>query len=332
MADVKCREEGEGDVPMEKQRVKELFREWDALTEPITTPIVYHPGGWEDTVPEELRKEVLRQRIEKANNGGWDEATDAEVLCYLQTASLVQPLGSDWTQIYLYQTSQFMPQVRDAIPDIPKELTEYQKSELRDLKRNIRHSQLRRRKNNRKEIGMPKRKLVMEEQDGSVLVGVMQEGCDPIIKTKEGSIEEVLPAVPDFLKEAQEKWAVSPKNPAYKAPAPAKATATPATTTEEPKKAADLPLLSGTEAEVSAEEKPAEAEAEVTEPPAAPAETEPEPEVAPAEPEAVEPAESGVAEGKTEQELSERIAQAPAPQPAEPTPSTAAKPGELEYF
>lgn len=179
---------------------------------------------------------------------------------------------------------------------------------------------------------MPKRKLVMEEQDGSVLVGVLQEGCDPIIKTKEGSIEEVLPAVPDFLTEAQEKWAVSPKNPVYKAPPTAKATAKPAATAEQPKKAGDLPLLAGTEkpvepvpTEVPAEEKPAEAAAEITEPQAAPAETEPEPEVPPAELKAVEPAVSGVEEGKTEQEVSERIAQAPAPQPA-------AKPGEWEYY
>ena len=301
----------------DQQRVKAVLKQWGIVSEVLTTPIVYHPGGWEDIVPEELRREVLKQRMEKMVNGGWDEATDAEVLCYLMTTSLVQPLSSDWTQIFLYQGAQFMPQVREAIPATPKELSDYQKSELRDLKHKIRDSQKRRRKSNRKEKGMPNRKLVMEEYDGSVLMGVLQDGCDPVIKTEQGAIEAVLPAVPDFLKEAQDKWAVSPKNPAYKPPAPAKATATPAATAEEPKKAEDLPLLSGTEkpaeaapAEVPAEEKPAEAAAEVTEPPAAPAETEPEPEVPPAEPEAVEPAVSGVAEEKTEQEISERIAQA----------------------
>ena len=128
---------------------------------------------------------------------------------------------------------------------------------------------------------MSKRKLVMEEHDGSVLVGVLQEGCDPIIKTKEGTLEQVLPAVPDFLTEAQEKWALSPKNPAYKAPTPAKATATPAAAPTPAQKAEDLPLLSGTEKPVPAEEKPAEAVAEVAKPPAAPAEIEPEPEPVP---------------------------------------------------
>ncbi len=154
---------------------------------------------------------------------------------------------------------------------------------------------------------MPNRKLVMEEHNGSVLVGVLQDNCDPVIKTEQGAIEAVLPTVPDFLKEAQEKWAVSPKNPAYKAPVVAKAKATPTATAEPAKKAGDLPLLSGTEkpvekaevteaapeakveaaqAEAVAEEKPAEAVAEVTEPPAAPAAVEPEPEVPPVEPEA----------------------------------------------
>jgi len=186
---------------------------------------------------------------------------------------------------------------------------------------------------------MPKRKLVMEEYEGSVLIGVMQEDCDPVTKTYQGSLEGALNAVPQLLTEAQEKWAASPKNPAYKAPAAVKAPATPAATAEEPKKVEDLPLLSGTgkaaeeqaevptevPTEVSAEEKTAEQLA-------TPAATEAEPEVPPAESEAAEPAKSGVEEEKTEPGLSERIAQAPAPQPTEPTASTAAKLGEWEYY
>ena len=318
----------------DKQRVKSVLKEWDVLTEVLTTPIVFHPGGWADTLPEWLKQRVLEERIEMVSNGGWDKATDAEVTCYLYTASLVQALGSDWTEITLFQAAKQMPQLRAAVPATPKELSDYQNYQLNDLKHSIRNSQIRRRKSKRKENSMPNRKLVMEEHDGSVLVGVLQDGCDPVIKTKEGSIEAVLPAVPDFLKEAQEKWAVSPKNPAYKAPAAAKATTPKAATPSQPEKAEDLPLLSGTEkpvekAEVT--EAAPEAEAPAEEKPAAPAEVEPEPEVPPVEPEAVEPAVSGVAEEKTEQEISERIAQAPAPQPAEPTPSTAAKPGEWEY-
>lgn len=165
---------------------------------------------------------------------------------------------------------------------------------------------------------MSKRKLVMEEHDGNVLVGVLQDNCDPVIKTMEGSIEQVMNTVPDFLKEAQEKWTVQPKNPAYKPP-------------EKPK--------AETKPEAVAEEKPAEAQAEEAEPMAAPAETEPEPTVPPAEPEAEAPAEGGQAEDKAEAELSERIAQTPAPAAAQAeeaaapaAPSTAGKAGEWEYI
>jgi len=316
----------------DQQRVKDLVEVFD-------TPIVFHPGGWEDTLPEWLKLRVIKERVDMVCNGGWDKATDAEVTCYLYTASLIQPLGSDWTEITLYQAAKQIPQLREAVPATPKELSDYQKSELNSLKRQIRDSQKRRRKSSRKEKDMSKRKLVMEEHENNVLVGIMAEGCDPVIRTVEGSLDEALAYIPKFLGEAQEKWAVSPKNPAYKAPTPPKPEPKPAATPAPTQKAEELPLLAGTEkpaeevqAEVTAEEKPAEAAAEVTEPPAAPAETEPEPEVPRAEPEAVEPAVSGVEEEKTEQEVSERIAQAPAPQPAEPTPSTAAKPGEWEYY
>jgi len=323
----------------DKQRVKGVLKEWDVLTEFLTTPIVYHPGGWEDTLPRHIKQSVLEQRLEMVLNGGWDVATDAEVVCYLYTACLVQPFTSDWTDIYLYEGATLMPQIRQAIPATPKELSDYQMHELNDLKRKIRDSQKRRRKSNRKETDMSKRKLVMEENDGNVLLGVLQEGCDPIIKTKEGSIEEVLPAVPDFLKEAEQQWAVSPKNPTYKPPAKPKAAATPAGGTAEEAKAGPLPLLAGTETATPAEETTGEAAAEVAERTAAPAEAETETEVPPAVgPEEVPAEVAVVGEEKTgmsrmaEQEVSERIAEAPAPQPAEPTPSTAAKTGEWEYY
>jgi len=180
------------------------------------------------------------------NNGGWNKATDAEVTCYLFTASLESPLGGDWTEITLFQAAKQMPQLREALPATPKELSAYQLTELNDLKYKIRNSQIRKRKPKRKENGMPNRKLVMEEHDGSVLVGVLQDNCDPFIKTEKGAIEAVLPNIPDFLKEAQDKWAVSPKNPAYVAPKVVPPAPKPAVKPSTAPKAAELPLLAGT--------------------------------------------------------------------------------------
>jgi len=173
---------------------------------------------------------------------------------------------------------------------------------------------------------MSNRKLVMEEHGGKVLVGMQQEGCDPIVKTVEGDLYDALGQVNGLLAEAQEQWAATPKNPAYKPPATPKKAAAPAATAQaEPQKAEELPLLSGqekpeaeeaapapapsteapTEAEpVAAEETPEETKEEVAEPQAAPAEPEPEPEGPPAEPEpSPEPAE-------------EKAEAAPEPQPS----------------
>jgi len=221
----------------DQRRVKDLVAAFN-------TPIVFHPGGWADSCPEWLKLRVIAERAEMVYNGGWDKATDAEVTCYLFTASLAAPLGGDWTEITLYQAAKQMPQLREALPATPKELSQYQESELVDLKHKIRNRQINGQKSNRKEKGMSKRKLVLEEHDGSTLVGVLQDGCDPIIKTTEGGLNEALAAIPGFLTEAQEKWAVQPKNPAYKPPAPPKPAPKPAATPGAPKAEA-LPLLAG---------------------------------------------------------------------------------------
>ena len=304
-------------------------------------------------MPEWLKGKVIEERIAMVNNGGWDKATDAEVTCYLYTASLEGPLGGDWTEITLFQTAKQMPQLRTALPATPKELSAYQLTQLNDLKHNIRNSQIRRKVSKRKENGMPNRKLVMEEHDGSVLVGVLQDGCDPVIKTEQGAIEAVLANVPDFLNEARDKWAIAPKNPAYVAPPPPKPAPKPAAKPAPAAKAAELPLLAGTEKAVTpdlpllaAETKPEAMGLHVPDEGnlSAPAEA-PAPEQAPTQapdtdidagefaevPAQIAP-ESVVAEDKVEQEIGERIAQAPAPQPVQPTPSAAAKAGEWDYF
>ena len=104
---------------------------------------------------------------------------------------------------------------------------------------------------------MPKRKLVIDEKEGSVLMGVMKEGADPVIKTIEGTLENALEAIPKLVEEAEAKWATSLKNPAYKAPPePKKEPKAPASKPAVAKATDELPLLSGTEpAPVKAEVK-----------------------------------------------------------------------------
>jgi len=76
----------------------------------LTDPIIVFPGGWGDTIPEWLKTAITLERMigdMKALKGEEEPiGTDAEACAYLMTVSLTQPMGSDWTQIYLYVASQ----------------------------------------------------------------------------------------------------------------------------------------------------------------------------------------------------------------------------------
>jgi len=68
-------------------------------------PILVFPGSWGDTLPEWLKNAITLERLEmnmRALKGKEMTGTDAEACAYLYTASLTQPMGHDWTQIYLY--------------------------------------------------------------------------------------------------------------------------------------------------------------------------------------------------------------------------------------
>ena len=103
----------------------------------FTDPIIVMPGGWGDDLPEWLRTRVTLERLGEnivaLREGRALTATDAEAACYLFTASLTAPMGSDWTQIYLYVAG---GEMKDKMPeDIKVEsLTESQWRDLKQLK------------------------------------------------------------------------------------------------------------------------------------------------------------------------------------------------------
>jgi len=71
----------------------------------FSDPIIVFPGGWGDTLPEWLKKAITLERLAmnmRVLKGELPTGTDAEACAYLNTASLTQPMGHDWTQIYLY--------------------------------------------------------------------------------------------------------------------------------------------------------------------------------------------------------------------------------------
>jgi hypothetical protein len=125
----------------------------------LCDPIIVMPGGWGDDLPEWLRQKVTLERLcenllalrEKRE----PTATNAEAACYLFTASLSAPIGSDWTQIYLYIAG---GEIRnEAKTDLPADLkvealTDYQQRELNQLKNWIYQQRVKYRKAKKKEL------------------------------------------------------------------------------------------------------------------------------------------------------------------------------------
>ena len=106
----------------------------------LTDPIIVFPGGWGDTLPEWLKNAITLERIMwdmKALKGKEPTGTDAEACAYLMTLSLTQPMGSDWTQIYLYIAGQCYKRWNNG--EMPADIavdsiSDYQMGELNRLK------------------------------------------------------------------------------------------------------------------------------------------------------------------------------------------------------
>ncbi len=129
----------------------------DDIVGALCDPIIVMPGGWGDDLPDWLRKRVTVERLCEnllaLKEGREPTATDAEAACYLFTASLTAPIGSDWTQIYLYVAGgEMKDEAKTEMPaDIRVEaLTEYQWRELKGLKYWIYQQRLKHRKDKKR--------------------------------------------------------------------------------------------------------------------------------------------------------------------------------------
>ena len=64
-------------------------------------------------------------------------------------------------------------------------------------------------------------KVVIHLWGDRALVGIQQKDCDPVVEPVQGgTLDEVLAAVPGLVARARERWATSPRNPAYQGPPP----------------------------------------------------------------------------------------------------------------
>ena len=144
----------------------------DDIVGALCDPIIVMPGGWGDDLPEWLKKRVTFERLCEnmlaLKEGREPTATDAEVTCYLFTASLSGPIGSDWTQIYLYVAGgEMKDEVKAEMPaDIKVEaLTEYQWRELKQLKNWIYQQRVKHRREKKREERQYERQIEEEKSE-----------------------------------------------------------------------------------------------------------------------------------------------------------------------
>jgi hypothetical protein len=104
----------------------------------FTDPILVFPGGWGDTLPEWLKGAITMERLMmnvESLKTGQMTGTDAEACAYLMTVSLTQPIDSDWTQIYLYVSTEVCSRWKKV--EIPEDIRvqSLRDDQVRDLDR-----------------------------------------------------------------------------------------------------------------------------------------------------------------------------------------------------
>jgi hypothetical protein len=131
----------------------------DEIVGALCDPIIVMPGGWGEDLPDWLRQRVTIERLGEnilaLKESREPTATNAEAACYLFTASLSAPIGSDWTQIYLYVAGREIKNEAktEMLSDIKVEvLTEYQQRELKQLKNWIYQQRVKHRKDKKKDL------------------------------------------------------------------------------------------------------------------------------------------------------------------------------------
>ena len=104
----------------------------------FSDPIIVFPGGWGDTLPEWLKEAIILERLAmnmRVLKGELPTGTDAEACAYLNTASLTQPMDSNWAQIYLYIAGKTYTQWKKA--EMPEDIRveSLNDDQMRDLNR-----------------------------------------------------------------------------------------------------------------------------------------------------------------------------------------------------
>lgn len=87
----------------------------------ICDPIICYPSPWMDTLPQSLKEQItidrLLEQIVANKEKRESTATDSEALAYLYPASLEQPMGHLWSNIYIYLGTRVVKRQGREFPD-----------------------------------------------------------------------------------------------------------------------------------------------------------------------------------------------------------------------
>lgn len=110
-----------------------LDRSMDDLVGALSDPIIVWPGGWGETLPDDIKTRITMGRMIQMMKKE-ELACDAEVMAYMYTLTLTQPVSEAWTRIYMYV---FTQEMGDKVPEDLRqdELNNYDMGQLLDLKR-----------------------------------------------------------------------------------------------------------------------------------------------------------------------------------------------------
>jgi hypothetical protein len=103
----------------------------------LFSPVIAYKG-WEDAVTDEMKNNILTERLANASS---ETATDLEAMVYLHTASLATPLGREMVDVYSYLFSKYYPEQAKQIGNYTEKIEETEQCELSKLKKWIYDSQ-----------------------------------------------------------------------------------------------------------------------------------------------------------------------------------------------
>lgn len=123
-----------------------IEKQIDELVGVFTDPLIVYPGGWADSLPENIKADITTHRLiqlmkkEEEGLASWPE-----VCAYMFTVTLCHSVHSEWVNIYMYAMTQYKG---DLMPkDIRHdELSDYEMGLLTDFRRWIYDRRLKARK------------------------------------------------------------------------------------------------------------------------------------------------------------------------------------------